>query len=61
MIYISIIIIAEPIKDRILSVDYKSAHYRPDIRSLAKVDAALQKLYNKNPNLFDKDSKWKKR
>ena len=47
-------------KGRIVSVDNRSGHYRPDIKSLDKVDATLQKLYNKNPNLFDKDSKWRK-
>jgi hypothetical protein len=47
-------------KGRILSVDNQSGHFRPDIKSLGKVDAALQKIYNNNPNLFDKDSKWRK-
>lgn len=47
-------------KGRIVSVNNDSGHYRPDIKSLDKVDAALQKMYNKNPNLFDKDSKWRK-
>lgn len=47
-------------KGRILSADNQSGHFRPDIKSLGKVDAALQKIYNNNPNLFDKDSKWRK-
>ena len=47
-------------KGRILSVDTQSGHYRPDKKSLDKVDAALKKLYNKNPELFDKNSKWRK-
>ena len=46
-------------KGRIVSIDNQSGHYRPDIKSLEKVDAILQNLYNKNPNLFDKDSKWR--
>ena len=48
-------------KGRILSVDNKSGHYRPHSKSMEKVDAALQKLYEKNPNLFDKNSKWRKK
>ena len=37
-----------------------SGHYRPNIQSMGKVDSALQKLYESNPNLFHKDSKWRK-
>ena len=48
-------------KGRILSVDNRSGHFRPNIKSLDKVDAELQKIYNKNPNLFDRDSKWRKK
>ena len=47
-------------KGRILSVDNHSGHYRPNPKSMEKVDKALQALYNKNPNLFDKNSKWSK-
>ena len=47
-------------KGRILSVDTQSGHYRPDKKSLDKVDATLKRLYNKNPELFDKNSKWRK-
>ena len=47
-------------KGRILSVDNQSGHFRPDSKSLDKVDAVLQQLYDKNPNLFDKNSKWRK-
>lgn len=46
-------------KGRILSVDNDSGHYRPDKKSLTKVNDALQKLCDKNPNLFDKDSIWR--
>jgi hypothetical protein len=48
-------------KGRILSVDNDSGHYRPDKKSLTKVNDALQKLCDKNPNLFDKDSIWRKK
>ena len=47
-------------KGRILSVDNHSGHYRPNPKSMEKVDKALQALYNKKPNLFDKNSKWSK-
>ena len=48
-------------KGRLLSVDNDSGHYRPDKKSLTKVNDALQKLCDKNPNLFDKDSIWRKK
>lgn len=48
-------------KGRILSVNDNSGHFKPNSKSLEKVDTALQKLYEKNPNLFDKDSKWRKK
>lgn len=48
-------------KGRILSVDNQSGHYRPDSKSLDKVNDALQKMCDKNPNLFDKDSIWRKK
>ena len=47
-------------KGKILSVDNQSGHYRPNIKSLEKVNAALQKMCDKNPNLFDKNSIWRK-
>jgi hypothetical protein len=45
---------------RILSVDNQSGHYRPNSKSMEKVDAALKKLYEKYPGAFDKNSKWRK-
>ena len=47
-------------KGRIISVDNRSGHFRPDIKSLDKVIEVLDKLYKKNPNLFDKKSIWRK-
>jgi len=47
-------------KGRILSVDDRSGHFRPNSKSLEKVDSFLDKLYKRNPNLFDKRSKWRK-
>ena len=47
-------------KGRILSVDNQSGHYRPNSKSMEKVDAALKKLYEKYPGAFDKNSKWRK-
>ena len=46
---------------KIFAVDNQSGHYRPNIQSMAKVESALQKLYESNPNLFDKNSKWRKK
>lgn len=45
---------------KIYGIDNKSGHYRPNIKSLKKVEEALNKLYKKNPQLFSKDSKWRK-
>ena len=47
-------------KGRILSIDNQSGHYRPDSKSLEKVDTALKKLFEKYPDSFDKLSKWRK-
>ena len=48
-------------KGRILEVDNQSGHYRPNSKSMEKVDAALQKLYEKYLGAFDKQSKWRKK
>ena len=47
-------------KGKIRSVNAKSGHFRPSKKSLEKVDYILQNLYEANPNLFHKDSKWRK-
>ncbi len=44
-------------KGRIKSIDNNSGHYKPNIKSMEKVYAVLKELYNKNPNLFDKNFK----
>jgi len=46
-------------KGRIASVDDRSGHFRPNSKSLEKVNQALQRLCDENPNLFTKDSKWR--
>lgn len=48
-------------KGRIYSVDNQSGHFRPNSKSMDKVHAALDELYKRNPNLFDKNSKWRKK
>ena len=48
-------------KGRIFSVDNQSGHYRPDLKSLNKVNDALERLCDSNPNLFDKNSIWRKK
>ena len=45
---------------KIFYVDNQSGHYRPNIQSMGKVESALQKLYERDPKLFHKDSKWRK-
>ncbi len=45
---------------KIDSIDNQSGHFRPNIQSMDKVNAALQKLCDKNPSLFTKDSVWRK-
>lgn len=45
---------------KIYSIDNQSGHYKPNIQSMGKVESALQKLYEQNPNLFHKKSKWRK-
>ncbi len=47
-------------KGRIVSANNSSGHYRPNIESMKKVDSALQKIYDKHPDAFDKQSKWRK-
>lgn len=46
---------------KIYSYDNSSGHFRPNSKSLPKVKAALDKLYKENPNLFDKNSVWRKK
>ena len=47
-------------KGRNSSVDDRSGHFRPNSKSLEKVDAILQNICDNNPRLFDKNSKWRK-
>lgn len=47
-------------KGRISSVNTNSGHYRPNSKSLSKVINALQKLCDKNPDLFSPNSEWRK-
>lgn len=47
-------------KGRISSVDTDSGHFRPNSKSLPKVTAALQKLCDQHPELFDPNSEWRK-
>lgn len=47
-------------KGRILSVNTDSGHFRPNIKSLDKVNEALQKMCDRNPELFSPKSTWRK-
>ena len=46
---------------RILSANANSGHFRPNKLSLDKVNAVLDRLYEKNPYLFDRRSRWRKK
>lgn len=48
-------------KGKIVSVNNNSGHYRPNVESMNKVNDALQRLYDSNPNLFAPGSKWRRR
>lgn len=45
---------------KIMSYNNNSGHYRPNSKSLDKVEKVLDALYKKDPNLFHKNSKWRK-
>ena len=45
---------------KIYSIDNQNGHYKPNIQSMQKVENALKKLYELNPKLFHKKSKWRK-
>ena len=47
-------------KGKILSVNVNSGHYKPARESLAKVMAYLDSLYTTNPELFHRNSQWRK-
>ena len=44
---------------RVFRIDNQSGHFRPDIRSLGKVEEFMQNLHNENPLLFHKSSEWR--
>ncbi len=44
---------------KIVSVNDRSGHYRPNAKSLDKVNSALDKLYATHPELFSKKSEWR--
>lgn len=46
-------------KGRIQSINNNSGHYKPNSKSLDKVETALHRLYEKNANVFDKKWKWR--
>lgn len=47
-------------KGKIVSIDNRSGHFKPNIQSMAKVEKAMDELYKKNPNVFSRKSKWRK-
>ena len=44
---------------KIYSIDNQSGHYRPNIKSMPKVEAYLARLYQENPYVFHPKSKWR--
>jgi len=47
-------------KGKIVAVDNKSGHYKPNIKSLDAVDSAIEKIGKKYPNVLNNKSKWRK-
>lgn len=48
-------------KGKIYSVDDRSGHFRPNSKSMEKVDEFMKALYRRNPELFHSKSKWRKK
>ena len=48
-------------KGRIVSIDNKSGHFRPNIKSMVVVDAFMDRLFKDRPEVFDSKSKWRKK
>lgn len=46
---------------KIVSVDERSGHFRPNEKSLDKVNKIFDTLFESNPSLFSKKSKWRKK
>ena len=46
---------------KIYSVNNNSGHFKPNKKSLDKVKAILDKLYESNPKLFYRKSEWRKK
>ncbi|MCD8300318.1 MAG: hypothetical protein LUC41_03995 [Clostridiales bacterium] len=47
-------------KGKIVSVNNDSGHYKPNSKSMDKVNSALDDLYSKHPEVFCSKSKWRK-
>lgn len=48
-------------KGKIVSVNNSSGHYKPNIKSMELVDRFMERLLKSNKELFDKQSKWRKK
>lgn len=46
---------------KILNVNTKSGHFKPNKKSLDKVNKVLDELFKKNPEIFSSESKWRKK
>lgn len=46
-------------KGRIVSIDNSSGHFKPNIRSMKEVNEYMDKLYKENPEVFNRNSKWR--
>ncbi len=46
-------------KGKIVSLDNRSGHYKPNIRSMEKIDAFMEELFKANPEVFSSKSKWR--
>ena len=48
-------------KGKIVSIDNKSGHFKPNIMSMKKIDDFMKKLYDTKPEIFSVKSKWRKK
>ncbi len=47
-------------KGKVVSIDNRSGHFKPNIKSMELVNDFMNRLSKTKPELFDKKSKWRK-
>lgn len=48
-------------RGKIVCVNNQSGHYRPNIKSMPKVEAILDRLFEAHPQIFHATSKWRRK